>query len=134
MQCFDCFMLVVKLVFKFGDSEEKGIIECLDVVLMYCFFGLFIFFGLMLLVFQVIFVWVGMFMEWIEIFFIFVGDQVWEILFVGWFIDLLMDGIIVGLGGVLVFILQIIILFLFIVILEEVGYMAWVVFMFDQVM
>jgi ferrous iron transport protein B len=52
----------------------------------------------------------------------------------GWLTDLLVDGIIAGLGGVLVFVPQIAILFLFISILEEVGYMARAAYMFDSMM
>ncbi len=134
MQRFDRFTPVVRSALKSRDSDEKGITERLDAVLTHRFFGPLIFFGLMLLVFQAIFAWAGTPMEWIETFFTFVGDQVRAILPAGWFTDLLTDGIIAGLGGVLVFIPQITILFLLIAILEEVGYMARAAFMFDQVM
>ncbi len=134
MQRFDRFTPVVRSALQSRDSDEKGITERLDIVLTHRFFGPLIFFGLMLLVFQAIFAWAGTPMEWIETFFTFVGDQVREILPAGWFTDLLTDGIIAGLGGVLVFIPQITILFLLIAILEEVGYMARAAFMFDQVM
>jgi ferrous iron transport protein B len=134
MQRFDRFTPVVKSALKSKESNEKGITERLDTVLTHRFFGPLIFFGLMLLVFQAIFAWAGTPMEWIETFFTFVGDQVREILPAGWLTDLLTDGIIAGLGGVLVFIPQITILFLLIAILEEVGYMARAAFMFDQVM
>jgi ferrous iron transport protein B len=134
MQRFDRFTPTVRSALKSKESNEKGITERLDAVLTHRFFGPLIFFGLMLLVFQAIFAWAGTPMEWIETFFTFVGDQVREILPAGWFTDLLTDGIIAGLGGVLVFIPQITILFLLIAILEEVGYMARAAFMFDQVM
>ncbi len=134
MQRFDLFTPTVRSALKSKESNEKGITERLDTVLTHRFFGPLIFFGLMLLVFQAIFAWAGTPMEWIETFFTFVGDQVREILPAGWFTDLLTDGIIAGLGGVLVFIPQITILFLLIAILEEVGYMARAAFMFDQVM
>lgn len=134
MQRFDRFTPAVKAALKAKESGEKGITERLDTILTHRFFGPLIFFGLMLLVFQAIFAWAGTPMEWIETFFTFVGDQVRETLPAGWFTDLLTDGIIAGLGGVLVFIPQITILFLLIAILEEVGYMARAAFMFDQVM
>ncbi|MCR9098881.1 MAG: ferrous iron transport protein B [bacterium] len=134
MQRFDRFTPTVRSALKSKESNEKGITERLDTILTHRFFGPLIFFGLMLLVFQAIFAWAGTPMEWIETFFTFVGDQVREILPAGWFTDLLTDGIIAGLGGVLVFIPQITILFLLIAILEEVGYMARAAFMFDQVM
>ena len=52
----------------------------------------------------------------------------------GWYTDLLADGVIAGLGGVLIFIPQITILFLLVSLLEESGYMSRAVFMFDSVM
>ncbi|MEQ8707153.1 MAG: ferrous iron transport protein B [Phaeodactylibacter sp.] len=134
MQRFDRFTPVVKKALKAPESQGRGMTERLDAVLTHRVFGPLIFFGLMLLVFQAIFAWAGTPMDWIEAFFTFVGDQVRSTLPAGWFTDLLTDGIIAGLGGVLVFIPQIAILFLLIAILEEVGYMARAAFMFDQVM
>lgn len=134
MQRFDRFTPVVRSAISAKPQEGRGITERLDAVLTHRIFGPVIFFGLMLLVFQAIFAWAGTPMEWIETFFTFAGDQAREILPAGWYTDLLTDGIIAGLGGVLVFIPQIAILFLLIAILEEIGYMARAAFMFDQVM
>lgn len=134
MQRFDRFTPVVRSAISAKPQEGRGITERLDAVLTHRIFGPAIFFGLMLLVFQAIFAWAGTPMEWIETFFTFAGDQAREILPAGWYTDLLTDGIIAGLGGVLVFIPQIAILFLLIAILEEIGYMARAAFMFDQVM
>jgi|AntRauTorckE5430_2_1112549.scaffolds.fasta_scaffold07853_2 ferrous iron transport protein B len=134
MQRFDRFTPVVRSAMSAKPKEGRGITERLDEVLTHRIFGPVIFFGLMLLVFQAVFAWAGTPMEWIETFFTFAGDQAREILPAVWYTDLLTDGILAGLGGVLVFIPQIAILFLLIAILEEVGYMARAAFMFDQVM
>ncbi|NRA48715.1 MAG: ferrous iron transport protein B [Phaeodactylibacter sp.] len=134
MQRFDRFTPVVRSAVKSREAAQDGLTERMDRVLTHRVFGPLIFFGLMLLVFQAIFAWAEAPMDWIETFFSFMGDQVRQVLPEGWFTDLLTDGVIAGLGGVLVFIPQIAILFLLIAILEEVGYMARAAFMFDQVM
>ncbi|MBV6654029.1 MAG: ferrous iron transport protein B, partial [Mameliella sp.] len=134
MQRFDRFTPVVRSAVKSKEAAQDGMTERMDRVLTHRVFGPLIFFGLMLLVFQAIFAWAEAPMDWIETFFSFMGDQVRQVLPEGWFTDLLTDGVIAGLGGVLVFIPQIAILFLLIAILEEVGYMARAAFMFDQVM
>ncbi len=134
MQRFDRFTPIVRQALQKKPAGKASVTEQLDRVLTHRIFGPVIFFGLMLMVFQAIFAWAGTPMEWIEAFFTFIGDQTRLILPAGWFTDLLTDGVIAGLGGILVFIPQIAILFLLISILEEVGYMARAAYMFDQIM
>ncbi|MFN0013087.1 MAG: ferrous iron transport protein B [Saprospiraceae bacterium] len=106
----------------------------IDAVVTHRWFGPFIFFGAMLLIFQAIYDWSTIPMDLIEQFFS--GLNVWlkTTLPVHWTTDLLTDGLLAGLSGILVFIPQIAILFFLVTILEEVGYMARVVFMFDKTM
>jgi ferrous iron transport protein B len=93
-----------------------------------------IFVALMLFLFQALFAWSGWPMDGIEWFFATLGEGIRDYLPAGWLADLAVDGIIAGLGGVLVFVPQIALLFFFITILEEVGYMARAAYLFDSLM
>ncbi len=97
-------------------------------------FGLLIFVGLMLLVFQSIFAWASLPMDLIDNGFGALGAGIRAALPEGLFTDLLVDGIIAGVGGVLVFLPQICLLFLFIALLEDTGYMARAAFLMDRLM
>jgi ferrous iron transport protein B len=92
------------------------------------------FFLMLFLIFQAVFTLSTLPMELIEGLFLNLGDQVRYALGKGWISDLVSDGILAGLGGVLVFIPQIALLFLLISILEESGYMARAVYLFDRIM
>ncbi len=106
----------------------------IDSVVTHRWFGPLLFFVVMLLVFQAIYDWSTLPMDLIESFF--TGLNVWlkGHLPEHWTSDLLTDGILAGLSGILVFVPQIAILFFLVTVLEEIGYMARVVFMFDKVM
>ena len=106
----------------------------LDRLLTHKVFAPLIFFVIMFFVFQAIYAWAEMPMNWIENGFGALSTLVKETLPAGWFTDLLTEGIITGLGGILVFVPQIAILFFLITLLEEVGYMARAVFIFDKLM
>ena len=73
-------------------------------------------------------------MDMIEMGFGMAGDWFSTVLPEGWFSELLVDGVWAGLGGIVVFVPQIAILFLFISILEDSGYMSRVVFLMDRIM
>lgn len=106
----------------------------IDAVLTHRVAGPLIFFVVMLLVFQAIFDWSTYPMDWIEGGFAALSELVTAKMPAVWYTELITDGILAGLGGILVFVPQIAILFLLISILEEVGYMSRVVFMFDKTM
>ncbi|MEM6720948.1 MAG: ferrous iron transport protein B [Bacteroidota bacterium] len=114
---------------KASDTQAK-----LDRIFTHKFFGYLIFALLLLLIFQVIFEWSSVPMDFIDESFASLAEWTKEVLPTGMFTDLLADGIITGLGGVVIFIPQIAFLFLFIAILEESGYMSRVVFLMDKVM
>jgi ferrous iron transport protein B len=103
----------------------------IDKWVMHPVLGSVIFFLIMLLIFQAIFAWATFPMDWIEAAMGGLSGLVRDIFPGGWITDLICDGFIAGLTGILVFIPQIAILFFFVGILEEVGYMARVVSMFD---
>lgn len=133
MERYDTFEHIVKSnVRHLGDKSSVS--DRIDNILTHHVFGPVIFVAIMLLLFQALFAWSGWPMDGIEWFFGKLGGGVRATLSEGWLADLLVDGIISGLGGVLVFVPQIAILFLFITILEEVGYMARAAYMFDSLM
>ena len=133
MERYDTFEPIVKATVRHaGDNSSTS--DRLDNTLTHHLWGPVIFVALMLLLFQALFAWSGWPMDGIEWFFGKLGGGVRTGLGEGWLTDLLVDGIIAGLGGVLVFVPQIALLFLFITILEEVGYMARAAYMFDSLM
>ena len=134
MQRFDRFTPQLKKAIVRNDANKITLTEKIDNIVTHRILGPIIFFALMLLVFQAIYAWSGYPMDLIEGGFASLSEWVNGVLPDNWFRSLLTDGIIAGLGGVLVFIPQIAILFLLISILEEVGYMARAVFMFDNLM
>ncbi len=115
-------------------SKATDLRSVLDKVLTHKVFGYVIFFGVLLLIFQAIFDWSSVPMDFIDSSFASLGDWVRHTLPGGVFTDLLVDGIIAGLGGIVIFIPQIAFLFLFISVLEESGYMSRVVFLMDRIM
>jgi len=136
MQRYDKFTPIVRQVLQKENpaSEKDTVTDQLDRVLTHKFFGPLIFFVLMFMVFQAIFAWSEYPMMLIETAFGFAGETLQNVLPAGWMTDLLTEGILAGLGGILIFIPQIAILFFLISILEEVGYMARAVFIFDRLM
>ena len=108
--------------------------DLIDTIITHRFWGPVIFFAIMFFMFQAIYAWSEAPMDWIDGFFSFSGGVVRDLLPVSWYTDLIVDGIITGLGGIMIFIPQITILFLLIAILEETGYMSRAVFMFDGIM
>ena len=124
--------LLKKAIRKAG--ERQTLTDKLDVIFTHKVFAPLLFFAIMFLVFQAIFSWAGHPMNWIDQGFIIAGDFIKQTLPPGWFTSLLTEGILSGLGGVLIFVPQIAILFFLITLLEEVGYMARAVFIFDKIM
>jgi ferrous iron transport protein B len=126
--------LLYDTVKKQEAAQEESTSNKIDKILTHRVFGFIIFFGILLFIFQAIFAWSAYPMELIETLFIWLQTGVHHILPAGPLTDLLADGVIAGLSGVLVFIPQIAILFAFIAILEDTGYMARVTFMMDKLM
>ncbi len=116
------------------DTLERSISEKIDSVLTHKFFGLVILVGILLLVFQTIFSWANLPMDLLDQGFGALGDFVRAEMPEGVLTDLLVDGIIAGVGGVVVFLPQILLLFLFLSILEDTGYMARAAFLLDKLM
>lgn len=106
----------------------------LDQLITHPVLGYVIFFLILAVIFQAIFAWATIPMDFIDWSFASLGASLQEMLPEGPLNALLTEGIIPGIAGVVIFIPQIALLFLFIAILEESGYMARVVFLMDRVM
>ncbi len=89
---------------------------------------------LLFLMFQAVFAWAETPMSWIESATAWVGDVAGALLPEGWLRSLAVDGLLAGVGGVIVFLPQIVILFLFILTLEESGYLPRAAFLLDRLM
>jgi len=113
-----------------GESYSNRI----DRVLTHKIWGLGIFMLILFTIFQSIFSWSAYPMSLIEDAFVWLGNTAHQLLPAGQLTNLVVDGVLSGLSGVLVFIPQIAILFAFIAILEDTGYMARVTFMMDRIM
>ena len=115
-------------------SKAKDMRSRLDRVLTHKVWGYVIFFLILLLIFQAIYDWSSVPMDFIDSTFANLSEWIKAHIPAGDFTNLLAEGIIPGLGGVVIFIPQIAFLFLFIAILEESGYMSRVVFLMDRIM
>ena len=124
--CQECVTTTVEARHNMSDA--------IDSVLVNRVLGIPIFLGLMYLVFQLTFTLGDPFMGWIEQFFGFLGDKASALISHDLLRSLIVDGIIGGVGGVIVFLPNIIFLFIAIAILEASGYMARVAFIMDKVM
>jgi len=122
------------VVMDTGAVKKFAVSDKLDTVLTNRFWGFLIFFALLFFIFNSIFSWSSYPMDRIEYAFGWLTAFGHEHLPEGVLTDLFLDGIVAGLGGVVIFIPQIAILFAFISILEDTGYMARVTFMMDKVM
>jgi ferrous iron transport protein B len=106
----------------------------LDAVLLHPVFGPLILITLLFFIFQAVFSWAVLPMELIKTAIEFLGAQITEILPNNWIRSLLINGILAGLGGVVIFLPQILILFFFILLLEESGYLPRAAYLLDRVM
>ena len=125
---------VLKVGQHIDTLNAKDLRARLDRVLTHKVFGYVIFFAILLLIFQSIFAWSEIPMDFIDRTFSWLSAYVSKNMPEGKLTELIADGIIPGIGGVVIFIPQIAFLFLFISLLEESGYMSRVVFLMDKIM
>ena len=116
------------------DSKYQTVTDRIDSVLTNRFLGPIIFFGAMFLLFQFMFSWSGYPMELIEKSIELLSNLLASVIPEGIILDFLIDGLLAGIGGVVIFIPQITILFFLLSIFEEVGYMSRVVYLFDKIL
>ena len=115
-------------------SKAKDLRTKFDRILTHKVWGYAIFFVILLTIFQAIYDWSAVPMDFIDSVFASFSEWTKNTLPKGDFTNLIAEGIIPGLGGIVIFIPQIAFLFLFISILEESGYMSRVVFLMDRIM
>ena len=115
-------------------AGRVGWSERIDRVLTHRVLGLAVFAAAMLVVFQAIFAWAAPLMDVIDGAFAAAGESIASMLPEGAVQSLLVDGVIAGVGMVVVFLPQILILFFFIAVLEDCGYMARAAFLMDRIM
>ncbi len=117
-----------------GDGNPRALTDRIDAVLVHPVAGLVVFAVTMLLVFEALFRWSEPLVGAIEEGIAALQSLVGHLLAPGPFHDLLVDGVVAGVGNVVVFVPQIAILFLFITFLEDSGYLARVAFVIDRLM
>lgn len=125
---------VLKTGLKVDETIAKDFRSKLDRVLTHKIWGYVIFFMILFVIFQSIFEWSKIPMDFIDGTFASLSAFTAEELPTGVLTNLISQGIIPGIGGILIFIPQIAFLFMFISILEESGYMSRVVFLMDKIM
>jgi ferrous iron transport protein B len=106
----------------------------IDGVLLHPVAGLAILFGVLFLMFQAVFSWATPAQDAIDASFQFAGGLAGHLLPDGLFKSFIVDGLISGVGSVIVFLPQILVLFFFIILLEDFGYMARAAFLMDRIM
>ena len=103
-----------------------------DKILLHPIWGLLIFLAVMLVVFQSVFTLAGIPMDWIDQLFAWLSEKAKSNISSDWLSSLVSDGILAGLGGVLIFIPQIAILFILLGILENTGYLSRISYISDN--
>lgn len=126
--------LLNKVTLKTSTPDWNKNTRTIDRIVTHKVWGYVIFFGLLFLIFQSVFAWAQPAMDFIDQLFASISFQLSEAFPEGPLFDLITQGIIPGIGGIVIFIPQIAFLFAFISILEETGYMARVVFLMDKIM
>lgn len=125
---------ILKEAYTMDPSRARGLRATLDKILTHRILGYIIFFLILLTIFQAIYDWSSYPMDFIDAQFAAASEWVKNTLPPGVFTNLLAEGILAGIGGIVIFIPQIAFLFLFISLLEESGYMSRVVFLMDRLM
>ncbi|MBS0001318.1 MAG: ferrous iron transport protein B, partial [Cyclobacteriaceae bacterium] len=116
------------------EGKQYILTDKIDKILTHKIWGFFFFFIILGFIFQSVFAWAQYPMELIDSSISNLSFYLQSVLPEGALFDLLTEGIIPGIGGILMFIPQIALLFAFVAFLEETGYMARVVFLMDKIM
>jgi ferrous iron transport protein B len=113
-------------------ASDSTVSERVDRVLTHKILGPIIFLVVMGVIFQAVYTWAEPFMGWIEEFTGLAQGYVGSLLGEGMLHDLIVDGVIAGVGNVIIFLPQIMILFLFLTLMEDLGYLARAAFLIDR--
>lgn len=125
---------IVSSAMKPNIEQKVSVSDRIDRIVTHKFFGLPIFAGVMLTIFQAIFSWAGAPMDWISSGVSWLGETLGALMPTGQLQSLVVDGMIAGVGNVMIFLPQIFLLFFFIALLEDFGYMARAAFVLDRLM
>ncbi len=125
---------VVKQSVAIEDPEKKYLSDKVDSIIVHPLWGTLIFLAIMTVIFQSIFLWASIPMGLIDSLFTWLSSEVSVLLEPGDLQSLLVDGIIPGVGSVVIFVPQIAILFLCLGILEDSGYLSRAAFLMDKIM
>jgi ferrous iron transport protein B len=134
MQRYDGFTETVRKAASIGTFKVSRLSDKADSILTHRWWGLVIFILINFFTFQAMFSWASYPMQGIESVFSYLGNEVKHIISSPGWSSFISDGLIAGLGGIMVFIPQIAILFFLITILEDFGYMARAVYLFDRLL
>lgn len=115
-------------------QADRSRTETVDAILIHPVWGFLVFLMTMFVVFQALFAWADPAISLIETLFGGVGDWLTQALPPNVFTELLVEGVIGGVGSVVVFLPQILLLFFFLGLMEDSGYMARVAYLMDRVM
>ena len=129
-------LVVRRILQKLGLDEivPHSLSDRVDRVVLHPVLGPALLAAMLFLIFQAVFSWAEAPIEWIEDATTWVSELIGGYLADGWLKSLIVDGVIAGAGGVLVFLPQILILFFFILVLEESGYLPRAAFLLDRLM
>ncbi|WP_099367631.1 ferrous iron transport protein B [Sphingobacterium sp. 1.A.4] len=122
----------LKPIIQKAENKKLNNTSKIDRILLHPILGYIIFFGLLFVIFQAIFAWSGPLMDWIDGLFADITEKLDAALPDGPLASLFIYGIVAGVGGIVIFLPQIVILFLFLSLMEESGYMSRVVFLMDR--
>ncbi|GAA4136628.1 ferrous iron transport protein B [Sphingobacterium kyonggiense] len=122
----------LEAIVKKSENKNLSTTSKIDRLLMHPVLGYVIFFGLLFIIFQAIFSWSGPLMDSIDGLFADITTYLDSVLPDGPLASLFIYGVVAGIGGIVIFIPQIVILFLFLSLMEESGYMSRVVFLMDR--
>ncbi|SFS34700.1 ferrous iron transport protein B [Sphingobacterium wenxiniae] len=123
---------LIKDIIFHKDNLQLSATNKMDRILLHPVWGYVIFFALLFIIFQLVFTLATPIMDWIDELFASLIDTTAAVLPEGPFSDLLTQGVLAGIGGIVIFVPQIAILFLLISMMEETGYMSRVVFLMDR--
>ena len=115
-------------------KPDRSLTISIDRVLLHRVFGFAVFLGVMAVMFMALFAWSEPAIDAVDRLFKYFGGELRGVLGDGIFTDFLVDGVIAGVGAVMVFLPQILLLFLFLGFLEDCGYLARVAYLMDRIM
>lgn len=131
---YEAIETLLKDVLRRPEKDEATLTDRIDALLLNPFLGVAFLLLTMAGLFYTIFALAAGPMDWIDGAFSALGERVVQVMPPGDLRDLLVDGVIAGVGGVVIFLPQILILFFFIGLMEDTGYMARVAFIMDRIM